>query len=131
MFSAIVSTSRVRSFAYALAGCRYMLRWQKNIRIQLAATIVVVLLALWLDVPALELSVLVLTIAMIWLAEFINGAIEAIVNLASPEFHPMAKVAKDVAAGAVLLAAAASVIVGALLLGPPLFERLGLALAGV
>ena len=79
---------------------------------------------------ALELALLALTVALVWLAEFVNGAIEAVVNLIGSDVQPMAKVAKDVAAGAVLLAAMASIVVGSLVLGPPLLERLGLA-AGV
>ena len=130
IYSPIVSENREDSFEYAVAGCRYMLRWQKNIRIQAIATIAVALLSLWLQVSTLELAVVALTIAMVWLAEFINGAIEAIVNLVRPEAHPMARVAKDVAAGAVLLAATASVVIGVLVLGPPLFQRLGLASPG-
>jgi undecaprenol kinase/diacylglycerol kinase (ATP) len=58
------------------------------------------------------------------MGEFVNAAVEAVVNLASPDFHPMAKVAKDVASAAVLLGVVASVIIGLLILGPPLLQRL-------
>jgi diacylglycerol kinase len=68
--------------------------------------------------------VLVLTIAMVFTAEFINTAIEAVVDLASPVHHPLAKTGKDVGAAAVLLAALAAALVGLLILGPPLWERL-------
>lgn len=128
--SPIVSENRARSFAYAVAGCRYMLRWQRNIRIVAIATIVVASLAIWLRVSALELAVLALTIALVWLAEFINGAVEAVVNLVREDIQPMAKVAKDVCAGAVLLAAIASMVVGVLVLGPPILEWFGLASGG-
>ena len=101
-----------------------MLRYQKNIRIQAAFSIFVFVLGLWLGLSALEWAILVLTILVNWLAEFTNAAIEAVVNLASPDFHPMARVGKDVAAATALLAAAGSVIIGALVLGPPLLERL-------
>jgi diacylglycerol kinase len=67
---------------------------------------------------------MVLTIAMVFTAEFINTAIEAVVDLASPVHHPLAKVGKDVGAGAVLIAAIAAVLVGLLILGPPLWARL-------
>jgi undecaprenol kinase/diacylglycerol kinase (ATP) len=60
------------------------------------------------------------------MAEFLNAAVEAVVNLASPDYHPMAKVGKDVAAAAVLLGVVASVLVGLLVLGPPLLVKLGL-----
>jgi len=119
-YSYKISRNRWVSLGYALAGWLYMLRWQKNTRLQAAASIIVFTLALVLHVRFIEMAVLILTISMVWMAEFINAAVEAVVNLASPEFHPMAKVAKDVAAAAVLLAAVASVLIGLLILGPPL-----------
>ena len=129
-YSPIVSENRAQSFAYAAAGCRYMFRWQKNIRMLTIATFAVASLAIWLRVSALELAALALAAALVWLAEFVNGAVEAVVNLVSADVRPMAKVAKDVAAGAVLLAAIASIVIGLLVLGPPLFERLGLSAGG-
>jgi len=67
---------------------------------------------------------LLLSIALVWTAEFINTALEAVVDLASPQHHPLAKVGKDVGAAAVLIAALTSVLVGVLILGPPLWEKL-------
>lgn len=121
--SPVTSPNRIKSLGYAIAGCLYMLRRQKNVRIQAIASIAVLLLALWLGVSALEWSLLILTVAMVWITEFINAAIEAAVNLSTPDLHPMAKVAKDVAAAAVLLGVLASVIVGCLILGPPLIDK--------
>ena len=121
--SPVTSPNRIRSLGYAIAGCLYMLRRQKNVRILALASIAVLLLGLWLGISALEWAALVLTVAIVWMAEFINAAIEAAVNLASPDLHPMAKVAKDVAAAAVLLGVLASVIVGGLILGPPLLDK--------
>ncbi len=129
-FSPIVSHNRAQSLAYAVDGCRYMLRWQKNIRILAFVTFAVASLAIWLGLSVLEMAVLALTVAVVWLAEFFNGAVEAVINLVSPDVRPMAKVAKDVAAGAVLLAAIASIVIGILVLGPPFSERLGLASGG-
>ncbi len=123
-YSPIVSQNRLASLRYALAGWAYMLRYQKNIRIQAVATVAVALLALWLQITPAEWAILALIITLEWVMEFINAAIEAAVNLASPELHPMARVSKDVAAGAVLLVAVASVIIGLLILGPPLLARL-------
>ena len=120
-----VSPNRVESLGYALAGWLYMLRYQKNTRIMSVASVLIFVLALWLQVDFTSLAILVLTITAVWMAEFLNAAVEAVVNLASPGFHPMAKVAKDVAAAAVLLGAVASVIVGLLILGPPLLSKLG------
>ena len=123
-YSPIVSTSRWASFRYALAGWLYMLRYQKNTRIQAAASLLVLILGLWLQITPGEWAVIVLAVTMVWMAEFINAAIEAAVNLASPELHPMARVGKDVAAAAVLLGATSALVVGLLILGPPLLARL-------
>jgi diacylglycerol kinase len=123
-YSPIVSTSRWASFRYALSGWLYMLRYQKNTRIQAVATVLVVLIGLWLGITPGEWAVIILAVTMVWMAEFINAAIEAAVNLTSPEVHPMAKVGKDVAAAAVLLGAVASALVGLLIFGPPLLARL-------
>ena len=84
----------------------------------------------WLGLGLTEWAVLILMVTIVWMAEFLNAAIEAVINLASPELHPMAKVgtdvAADLAAAAVLLGAVASVLVGLLVLGPPLLEKLGI-----
>ena len=101
-----------------------MLRYQKNTRIMLAAAVIAVALALWLGLAADHCAILILAIGGVWLAEFINAAIEATVNLSAPDIQPMAKVAKDVAAGATLVAVVVAVLVGCLLLLPPLTERL-------
>lgn len=122
-YAAQISRNRFVSLGYAIAGWLYMLRWQKNTRIMSVASIVIFVLALWLRVNRIELAILILTVTIVWLAEFLNAGIEAAVDLASPEIHPMAKVAKDVASAAVLLGVVASVAIGLLLLGPPLWER--------
>lgn len=123
-YSPIVSTSRLKSLRYALAGWLYMLRYQKNTRIQGLASILVFLVGLWLGLQPHDWAVLVVVITMNWMAEFVNAALEAAVNLASPNLHPMARVGKDVGAAAVLLTTVAAVLVGALVLGPPLLARL-------
>lgn len=125
-YSPITSTSRRSSFGYALAGWLYMLRRQKNTRIQAVASVAVIALSLWLQIDFGQLAVIVLAITIVWMAEFLNAAVEAAVNLATADLHPMAKVGKDVAAAAVLLGVVASVIIGLLVLGPPLVARLGL-----
>ncbi len=123
-YSPIVSTSRLKSLRYALAGWLYMLRYQKNTRIQALASILVFLVGLWLGIAPHDWAVLVVIITMNWMAEFINAALEAAVNLASPNLHPMARVGKDVGAAAVLLTSVAAVVVGALVMVPPLLARL-------
>lgn len=81
-------------------------------------------MAAWLALPARDWAILILTIAMVWMAEFINTALEAVVDLSSPQTHPLAKVGKDVGAAAVLIGALAAVIVGLLLMGPPLVNKI-------
>ncbi len=124
-YSLNVSPNRIKSLGYALAGWLYMLRYQKNTRIMSVSSVIIFVLALWLQVDFTSWAILILTITTVWMAEFLNAAVEAVVNLATSEFHPMAKVAKDVAAAAVLLGAVASVLVGLLILGPPLLHKLG------
>jgi diacylglycerol kinase len=91
---------------------------------------VIIILGLWLGIPARDWAVIVLTIAMVFTAEFINTAIEAVVDLASPVHHPLAKVGKDVGAGAVLVSALAAALIGLLILGPPLWARIISLFAG-
>ena len=118
--------SRIASFRHAFNGLWYVVRTQKNAWIHVFATVVVFLLGLWLALPARDWPMLALTIAMVWMAEVLNTSIEAVVDLASPVHHPLAKVGKDVGAAAVLIAAATAVVVGLLIMGPPLWARIAL-----
>ena len=115
---------RIRSFQYAFEGWLYVLRTQKNSWIHVLVSLAVIALGLWLRLSRFEWVIIILTIAMVWMAELMNTALEAIVDMTMPETHPLAKVAKDVSAAAVLVAASASVLVGILILGPPLWQRL-------
>ncbi|HEY3227568.1 MAG TPA: diacylglycerol kinase family protein [Roseiflexaceae bacterium] len=108
------------SFRYAFAGIRYLLWTQRNAKIHTAIAIVAVALALLLRIDRGEWLALVLTIALVLGAEGVNTAVEAAVDLASPGYHPLAKIAKDVAAGMVLLIAIAAVIVGLIIFLPHL-----------
>lgn len=117
------SPNRLESLGYALAGWLYMLRHQKNTRIMSVASVLVFIVAFWLQIDLIGWAILVLAITVVWMAEFLNAAVEAVVNLASPDFHPMAKVAKDVAAAAVLLGVVASALIGLFILGPPLLAK--------
>lgn len=114
----------IGSFRFAIAGITHLFRTQRNARIHLAAGIVACGLGAWLQITRVEWGVLVLTIACVLILEGINTALEAVVDLASPQFHPLARVAKDVAAGTVLIAAMASIGVGLTILGPPLWAKL-------
>jgi diacylglycerol kinase (ATP) len=115
--------SRARSFVYAFHGWGYVLRTQQNAWIHAVISLAVFALGLWLGLRPQEWAILILTMAMVWAAEIVNTAIEAVVDLASPFRHPLAKVGKDVGAAAVLIAALASVVIGLLILGPPLYAR--------
>lgn len=115
---------RVRSFGYAFAGWRYVLRTQPNAWIHAIISIAVVLLGLWLELQRLEWAAIILTFMVVWMAEFTNTAVEAVVDMVMPNPHPLAKAAKDVAAAAVLIGALGAVLVGLLILGPPLWQRL-------
>jgi diacylglycerol kinase len=116
--------SRVAAFGHAFRGWGYVLRTQHNAWIHSVVATVVIALGLWVGLPPRDWAVLVLTIAMVFAAEFLNTAIEAVVDLASPVHHPLAKVGKDVGAAAVLVAALAAILIGLLILGPPLWARL-------
>ena len=118
------SDSRWRSFIFALAGVAWMLRFQTNTRVMGAATVIVLIAGWQADIDALHWAVLILAVAQVWIAEFLNAAIEAATNIAAPQYHPLAKTAKDVAAGAVLLASLTALLVGALILAPPLLAKL-------
>lgn len=120
--------SRLASFGYAFRGLWYVLRTQQNAWIHAVVTLMVFVLGLWLAVPPRDWAVLALTVAMVWMAEILNTSIEAVVDLASPARHPLAKVGKDVGAAAVLIAAIAAVLVGLLILGPPLWEKIAILL---
>jgi diacylglycerol kinase (ATP) len=116
--------TRLLSFRHAFSGLSYVIRTQRNAWIHSVATILVIILAFWLSLPAFQWAILIITIAMVWMAEFINTALEAVVDLASPQKHPLAKVGKDVGAAAVLISAVGAAIIGILILGPPLYTRL-------
>ncbi len=116
--------SRAQSFKYAFAGLASVFHTQGNILIHAIATFTVLGLAAWLKLERIEWAVLILTISSVWVAEFFNTALEIVVDLASPDIHHLAKTAKDVGAASVLIAAFFSVVIGILVLGPPLFNRL-------
>jgi undecaprenol kinase/diacylglycerol kinase (ATP) len=120
----IRSRNLVDSFRHAFAGLWYALRTQRNSRIHLTVAIGVVALGLWLGLSYTQWAVLTLTIGFVLVSEMLNTVAESLVDLMCPEYHPQAKIVKDVAAGAVLLGAMLSVIVGLLVLGPPLWARI-------
>jgi diacylglycerol kinase (ATP) len=115
--------SILQSFNFAFEGIIHVLRTQRNMRIHFIIAIAVLLAALAVDVSKLELIVLLLSISFVLIAEMINTAIEATVDVASTSFDPMAKLAKDIAAGAVLIAAVNAVGVGYIVFSDRLADR--------
>lgn len=93
------------SFEYAFKGLWYALNTQRNVRIHLWMATLVMVAGWWLGLPREEFTIILLAIMVVMVTEMVNTAIESAVDLASPEFHRLAQIAKDVAAGAVLLAA--------------------------
>ncbi len=113
-----------RSFRYALAGLLYLARTQPNFRVHLVAAVAALGAGAVLQISSIETAALLLTIGLVLVTEALNTAIEAVVDLASPGPHPLARIAKDAAAAAVLIAALIAVLVGLTVLGPRLLARL-------
>lgn len=112
------------SFRWAFAGIWYALRTQRNFRIHLLITAGVIAAGVWLGLSTLEWAVIALTVALVLMAEMFNTVAETAIDMATPRYHPLAKIAKDVAAGAVLVCAIIAIIVGLLVLGPHLVQQL-------
>lgn len=116
----------LRSFGFAGEGIVYLLRTQANFWVHCLAAVVVIALAALLGVGGMSAGVLALAIGLVLVCEALNTALEAVVDLAAPQYHPLAKTAKDAAAAAVLIAAVVAALVGLFILGPPLLERFGI-----
>lgn len=112
------------SFGYALSGLWYAVRTQLNMRIHLSVSAAVLVVGLYVGLSWTQWAVLVLTIGAVLIAELFNTVAEAALDAATSYYHPLIKIAKDVAAGAVLLTALLSVVVGLLILGPPLYAEI-------
>ncbi len=118
-------SGRIRSLRCAIRGICTMLCSQHNARVHAAATILVVAGGLLFRLRTDEWCWITLATVSVWTAEALNTAFEFLTDVASPEFHPLAGKAKDVAAGAVLISAAGAVIIGLLVFGPKLMMLLG------
>lgn len=109
---------RWASFSAAAAGLAHVVRTQPNAWIELAAALVVILAGWWFGISGTEWAIIVVLIVLMLALEAVNTAIEATVDLAAPYWHPLARIAKDAAAGALLLVACGSVIVAAIIFLP-------------
>jgi diacylglycerol kinase len=113
----------IQSLGYARTGVKHAVSTQRNIRIHLAAAVLVFAFGIYVNLSNFELVALVLAISFVLLAEMINTSVEEVVNLLTAERKPEAKIAKDVAAGAVLFSSICAIIVGCLIFIPHLFRR--------
>ena len=118
-------TGRVRSFRHAIAGIWRMIRCQHNAWIHAAVTLLVLALAFLLRVSSADWCWIIVAISIVWTAEALNTAFEFLADAASPEFHPLVRDAKDVAAGAVLLTAIAAAVIGAVIFWPYVAKWIG------
>lgn len=109
---------RIRSFGYAFRGLGFMLKTQQNAWIHLAATAIVIAAGVWVRLSFHDWRWIVLAIGLVWMAELVNTAFEHLCDAVQPEFHASVKTAKDVAAGAVLVAAFAAALIGLLVFLP-------------
>ncbi|HQA61102.1 MAG: diacylglycerol kinase [Tepidanaerobacteraceae bacterium] len=114
------------SFFYAISGILYAFKTQRNIKIHFMVAILIIIISFLLKLNTIELLIVFLTIAMVLTAEMINTAIEAVVDMFTQEYHPLARVAKNVAAGAVLISALNAVIVGYLIFYKKIAVLLGI-----
>jgi diacylglycerol kinase (ATP) len=111
-------TARLKSFGYALQGIAFMLKTQHNAWLHGLATIAVIVLAVYCNVSASDWRWLIVAMGMVWVGETINTAVEYVCDVVSPDYNHAVKHAKDIAAGGVLIAAVASLVIGALTFWP-------------
>ena len=120
----------ITPFKVAFSGLVYTFRTQRHMRFHIYVVLIVLLLGTWLNLGLREVMVLLFTVTLVMVAEMFNSAIEATVDLVSPNYHPLAKFAKDIAAGAVLITTIIALVVGALLiLGENRWEELKINLS--
>jgi diacylglycerol kinase (ATP) len=117
------SKSLLESFNFAFEGIIHVMRAERNLRIHFAIALGVIIAAVAFDVTRMELVALLLAIAFVLIAEMLNSALEAVVDLVTPSVEPLAKIAKDVAAGAVLIATVTAVAIGYLVFSGAVAER--------
>ncbi len=118
------SDSMLASFRFAINGLMYVVSTQRNFRVHIVAAIAALSLGFTVGCSTLEFAVVVLTMGLVLVAEVANTVAETIVDLASPEYHDLARIAKDSVAGGVLIAAMTSIAVGCIIFGPPLTKLL-------
>ena len=113
-----------KSIKYAFEGLLHVVKTQNNARFHLLATIIVVSICIWLKINPVEWCLILVAIALVWIAECFNTTLESFFDLVNPEPHPLVKNGKDSGAAAVLVAAFLSIALGIIVLGPPLIQKI-------
>ncbi|MCX6054590.1 MAG: diacylglycerol kinase family protein [Chloroflexi bacterium] len=113
-----------RSLSFALQGIRYIIKTQNNARFHLLATFLVLILSIYLHLNLTSWAIILFSVALVWITECFNTAIEKLFDLVHSDSHPIVKYGKDAAAAAVLISAILSVLLGILTLGPPLYLKI-------
>jgi diacylglycerol kinase len=111
----------IAGFGFAFSGLWYAIRTQINMKVHISIATLAIALGIALHISAVEFAIIFVTIAGVLVAEMFNTVIELYVDLASPSYHPLAKIIKDVAAGAVLLSAIIAIIIALFVFGPHLW----------
>jgi len=114
----------IDGFGHAFRGLWHALRTQRNVRVHVAMALLAIIASILLRISPVEFALIFIAITGVFIAEMFNTVMELCVDLASPQYHPLAKIAKDVAAGAVLANALLSIIIGLFVLGPHLLALL-------
>jgi diacylglycerol kinase len=122
--SPMTNKDRIASTKYAIAGLLYVLKHEQSIQIFTVITLVVLALAVWLEIGIFNWMFLIIAIGAVWVTECLNTAIEATINLTSPEPHPLAKIGKDVASAGTLAATVTFGVIVLIIIAPRLIERL-------
>lgn len=123
-----ITNKTKRSFKFAIEGLLYAIKTQRNLRIHLFFTFLIIFAGILFQINHLEFAILILTIAIVISMEIFNTAIEAGIDLVSPSNQPLAKIAKDLGAAAVLMFAIGSIVIGLLIFGPRLLALFAIAL---
>jgi diacylglycerol kinase len=114
---------RANSFQYAFSGFRFLFRSEHNSWLHAAATVLAIVMALYLRISFAEAAILSIVIGLVWITEFFNTCVEKLMDFVSKEYHPAIKLVKDVAAGAVLVAAIVAVAVGCFIFLPKILMK--------
>lgn len=115
---------RIASVKFAVAGLLYVLTHEQSIKFATIVTVIMIVVGLWLEVSTFSWALLIIALGAVWITECLNTAIEAAIDLVSPDPHPLAKIGKDVASTAALVSSIMFVLVVVLILLPNLLNRL-------